>query len=395
MQQRMPLRNEQGEVSFAEYLRACLLVPKFKTQTKRTLSSVNNLSRVFDNVPLDEQYLTRPLAFLILKKRLEKIMKELKDEIDAQKLDTIEKLAQYVPSEKIQKNLSQCLNDAVVLACREMLDSHCKNLKPDILAVLRELDLNEKSDDDPYIDAKIKSQIVSSYFNMYLLSSVMNHFLLKQGVDVTNPFERQKYESVIQRAAQELSRGQDFFNSTLEEETLKITRSTNFAIYYLNSQGDEQSESELQRLLEKYPEFKETGVIAKYSGWFMHFKSYPDLKNVLSYVGENYPMLANEIISAIKSTFTKTFPIALEMKEEHRVGMLGSVRMNDAATFASSLKLLEKLGRKNTVKRLIKAVLGGNDVEVDDKNIELVFQRLCEKEYGVTQTQSAGKTRSK
>jgi tetratricopeptide (TPR) repeat protein len=388
MQQRLPLRNAQNEVSFAEYLKACLKRPDYESQTKRSLASVNNLSRIFDNVPLDDQYFARPLAFRRIKKQLETIMKELKKETDDLKVDTLEKLAQYVPSEKIQTKLAQCLNAAIVLSCREVLDSKCKNLRGDILTVLRDLGLNEAADGDPNIDAKIKSQIVSSYFNMYLLSSLMNNFFVSHHMEVKNPLERQKYESAIQRSAQALSRSPEFFSQTLQEETLKITRATGYVISYLNNQGHERSDEDLQKLLEQYPEFKETGFAAKYAGWIMHFKSYPDIDNVLRYVGENFPELAKEMIRDIKATFSKTFPVQMEMKEEHRNGILGGAQMNDAATFGCALRLLAKLGKESTVKRLISSVLGGSDNALNDKNIDLVFRRLCEKEYGVTNTPS-------
>jgi hypothetical protein len=122
----------------------------------------------------------------------------------------------------------------------------------------------------------------------------------------------------------------------------------------------------------------------------MHFKSYPDIDNVLRYVGENFPELAKEMIRDIKATFSKTFPVQLEMKEEHRNGILGGAQMNDAATFGCALRLLAKLGKESTVKRLISSVLGGSDNALNDKNIDLVFRRLCEKEYGVANAPSPG-----
>src|SRR5207245_377006 len=135
-------------------------------------------------------------------KNLEEIMQELKQETDKQGLDTMAQLNAYVPSEKIQTKLTRCLNDAVVFACREVLESDCKNVRKDILTVLYSHGLNKGAEYETNFDDKVKSQIVSGYFNMYLISSVVNNFFPTHGIDLKSPIERQKYEGVIQRGAQ-------------------------------------------------------------------------------------------------------------------------------------------------------------------------------------------------
>ncbi|GEM_PF-6105254 len=344
---------------------------------KKNLSSINSLSRVFDSISLAEDF-QQANDFQQLKMHFKTLMFNIKKEIDEADLTDLDGISKFIISQRNKKELDRVLNETALLTCREILNKN--KIKKLILDTLNPLGLKEISDSLKLFNNKdseeiVQHQILASYFNMYLISNIMNQIV----ENIMDPIERNKYECNIQNRIQELSKDQNFFSDQLRigyliKKEHKIKSCLSYAISYLSSHGH--NAKKLKLVKSNFPELNNEFNAKKSHNLLINSNVF-DGDKILKYVGDTSPELAIEIIHRIKSTFPVQYGYADAGILIHE-NLLPNLDLQKEDNFLYAIYLLIRLNFETEAYKLLQNVLVDFDI-IDEQNIKKAFQELTKK----------------